>query len=92
VTTSLWLSGLQGASKFQFLGREWSAYSRNALHEALIKPFRAHKGAVADGAKTLFTVSFFRLVRASKSRASEDERLKREAAKLLYRCYTGYTD
>ena len=92
MTTSLWLSGLPGAAKLQFTGKEWSQKNRDMLYETLTKPFRAHKGQLAEGTSTLHMVSFYRISRTYEKKATQDDLLKRQAAKLLYRSYTDLKD
>jgi len=91
-TTSLWLSGVPGATKLQFDGKAWTQKNRDMLYETLTKPFRAHKGLVGEGTSTLNMVSFYRISRTSDRKATPEDVFRREAAKLLYRSFTDFKD
>lgn len=77
VTTSLWLSGVPGAVKLQFTGKEWHQKTRDMLYDTLTKPFRAHKGLLAEGTSTLHMVSFYRISRTHDKKATPDDLFKR---------------
>ena len=61
------------------------------MRNALTKPFKALDGSIDNSTGTVYLVKFFRISRFYKNHTEQDE-LKREAVKLLYRSYTDFTD
>jgi len=89
-TTAVHFSGLSDFAKHQFAGKAWSMELREKLRKALTKPFKVIENSLDNGVGTLYLVEFYRISRLYKDLTEQDE-LKREAVKLLYRSYTDFT-